>query len=578
MDSPSPPTEAVAAAPLDAPPRDPPTARDFVSASAEWVAWVREAAGGEGGGLTLVLGVPALRDMVQLTAGLAPRVLFVAAQRPDPAGRPVVPQQDDVECCFLEPGELAGLAGRRGAWAARWLALTDGRPVAWVAGTALAPPSILLGLTRVANAFVEGRTGLVIEAEARLAHQVVSELKGPGDRIETAAGAGGKGVALLRPPGRAHLPRPPVRRPLAAWRWGGDLVDVVQAARAAGRDAATASRTLENFETPPSDQPAPRIAWPHLPEQMAGRAIPSRRIHLTAVGPAYVRGELLHGLGVDLAGSPAESAMHRETAVLPLDDPTRPLGRLDRYAPEPALILTSMTLGVNYYHWIVDYLPKLLFLQSRGIDLPELYIVGAERAFQRESLQLAGVDAAVRIREDEGVLFKSLWTISPLPASGLREAYARLASDHRPAGEPGRCIYVTRRQAPSRRVLNEDALLDALAPFGVEPVELEGASLADQIRMFAESRLIVGPHGAGLANMVFCPPSASVVELGLEERIALDIGEVFWGLASGLGLDYSLVLAHRVASGHPPADGDLVVDIDAVVGTVESALRREGRG
>ena len=38
--------------------------------------------------------------------------------------------------------------------------------------------------------------------------------------------------------------------------------------------------------------------------------------------------------------------------------------------------------------------------------------------------------------------------------------------------------------------------------------------LGDQIRLFGRAKLLVGLHGAGLANMVFMAPGSNVLEMG----------------------------------------------------------------
>ena len=44
-------------------------------------------------------------------------------------------------------------------------------------------------------------------------------------------------------------------------------------------------------------------------------------------------------------------------------------------------------------------------------------------------------------------------------------------------------------------------------------VQGEGRVL-EQMRVFASARGVLGPHGAGFANLVFCAPRTAVVEIG----------------------------------------------------------------
>jgi capsular polysaccharide biosynthesis protein len=76
-----------------------------------------------------------------------------------------------------------------------------------------------------------------------------------------------------------------------------------------------------------------------------------------------------------------------------------------------------------------------------------------------------------------------------------------------------KAIYISRRHARCRRVLNEDDLLDGLAQRGIEVVCLEYVSFEDSICLFRDATLIVGPHGAGLSFSVFSNPGSVLLEI-----------------------------------------------------------------
>ena len=64
-----------------------------------------------------------------------------------------------------------------------------------------------------------------------------------------------------------------------------------------------------------------------------------------------------------------------------------------------------------------------------------------------------------------------------------------------------------------------------------------GTPLRDQIRSFREADIVVGVHGAGLTNIVFCRPGATVLEIPLANRPASE-GAYFGHIAVSLGLSY----------------------------------------
>jgi capsular polysaccharide biosynthesis protein len=100
----------------------------------------------------------------------------------------------------------------------------------------------------------------------------------------------------------------------------------------------------------------------------------------------------------------------------------------------------------------------------------------------------------------------------------------------------GRRIYVTRGSAPHTRIVrNEAEVLETLVPLGFERVDPAAMTVPEQIRAFAEAQLIVAPHGAALANLVFAGAGAAVVELFAPDFVQ----GCYWKLASTVpGLRY----------------------------------------
>lgn len=79
------------------------------------------------------------------------------------------------------------------------------------------------------------------------------------------------------------------------------------------------------------------------------------------------------------------------------------------------------------------------------------------------------------------------------------------------SGKPWRKIYVSRRIG--RKMANEDALTDGLLKRDFEIVRLEEMELMNQIRLFQEAHIIVGPHGAGHANIMWSASGSHLLEV-----------------------------------------------------------------
>lgn len=195
--------------------------------------------------------------------------------------------------------------------------------------------------------------------------------------------------------------------------------------------------------------------------------------------------------------------------------------------PDIAMTVETPCLFVggdaNYAHWLYRYLMRLAALDDRT-ELADLPIMVGEdiRPYQTDALALTGFgkndlitvprNSAVRCRRIHVPI--CLWSTQDRMKYGLNWLRDRVLENvGKTAALPNRRIFVSRRDAPSRYMTNEDEAIDALSPIGIERVELSGLSFTEQVKLFAESELVVAPHGAGLANMIFAPRTCGVVEL-----------------------------------------------------------------
>jgi tetratricopeptide (TPR) repeat protein len=76
-------------------------------------------------------------------------------------------------------------------------------------------------------------------------------------------------------------------------------------------------------------------------------------------------------------------------------------------------------------------------------------------------------------------------------------------------------IYVSRTRASTRVIVQEREIVEAIdEAFGTcHVVHLEDLPFAEQVGIFRYAKVIVGAHGGGLANIVFCRPGTQVIEI-----------------------------------------------------------------
>ena len=83
---------------------------------------------------------------------------------------------------------------------------------------------------------------------------------------------------------------------------------------------------------------------------------------------------------------------------------------------------------------------------------------------------------------------------------------------------PHRKLFVSRDDAPARRISNAEEIFMALK--GWENITLSAMTIQEQITAFAEASHVISPHGAGLLNIVFCQRGARVIEIAQKELLS----------------------------------------------------------
>ena len=136
-------------------------------------------------------------------------------------------------------------------------------------------------------------------------------------------------------------------------------------------------------------------------------------------------------------------------------------------------------------------------------------------------------------------------------------------------------VYITRRLAAKRRLVNENQIESLLHDHGFIIAELETLSIAEQVRLFAQAEIVVGPHGAGLTNMVWAPRDCKVMEIQHPDYINVMyymVAEVlhqrYW---SCLGTPAGNDSLRHGGAGHD----DLTVSIDLFRNTLCEMLNRK---
>ncbi len=322
--------------------------------------------------------------------------------------------------------------------------------------------------------------------------------------------------------------------------------------------------------------PAARFIGPHSNSYMGARTMTSpatgvaRLPHACVVGHkgAVVANDrrLLWDLSYDWPGLPSQHEVYAwQPGTVPLHD-----------LPGTTVTLATMGAEVNYFHFLVNTLPRIDLLRRSGqLQTADRFLIsGALTPWLSHVLALVGVptDRVIGTSQFPAVRCETLLapslvldpnTIPPRPLHWLREEFL----PHVPWDGRTRRIFIDRSDAATRRVTNLEALRPHLERNGVEIVQLKGLSLLEQIELFQQAELVIGNHGAGLTNIAFCRPGTKVVQL-----IPQNMGEINFrplALYANLDLRYMVCPSTPESTHRPVKDHDLLLStllLDSVLG------------
>ena len=178
---------------------------------------------------------------------------------------------------------------------------------------------------------------------------------------------------------------------------------------------------------------------------------------------------------------------------------------------------------VSFYHFVTEVVGDWWFLKRMGCsesDFSAIVVHGQRTDWQEEILDMLRIPAPKRryhfeVKErhiDLVVPYRTKGDAVSAPSWMCDALWSELGKGLvQPAGT--RKIYVSRKDAPRRRMVNEADMTKKLEKLGFEVLQLEGMTIAAQQELFASSGVVVAEHGAALTNIVWCAPNAAVVDI-----------------------------------------------------------------
>lgn len=247
----------------------------------------------------------------------------------------------------------------------------------------------------------------------------------------------------------------------------------------------------------------------------------------------------------------------------------------------PTVILSNGGLPMHY-HFLFDTLPRLWFLGHAALANHRIALPDTVRPYQIEALtKYYGIEQdRIDIFASTGAacLFDQAWAAPSMvsdwwampettlaPRTALRHATPPREEKFRNA----RRLYISRRDVvDSRGLVNETELVERLAALGFVEIFPSAFPYDQEMHLFNNADIVIGPFGSGMANLMFCKPGAKVVLLQPDSTNWRILSFVMHALDLQYGYVFGEAFRKR-ARGH---NTEWIIDVDAVVARVDGLL------
>lgn len=221
----------------------------------------------------------------------------------------------------------------------------------------------------------------------------------------------------------------------------------------------------------------------------------------------------------------------------------------------------------NYYHNLINWVPRLFLYESLNLSC-KIVVNKNFSKIQHEVLKTIFPHLTDKIIKMESnlVLFRKLYIpnffLNPIHSPyAIRNLRNRIFSLYR-TGLMNKLFsenfIISRSKANTRKIVNEKEIFgELIKSHGFEIINLEALSFLEQVNLFFHAKKIISPHGAGLANLIFCNNFPKVIEI-----INDHYTKVFWSLGTLCGVSsYDIFKGIPVEQSHNiPIHKDIILD------------------
>lgn len=223
----------------------------------------------------------------------------------------------------------------------------------------------------------------------------------------------------------------------------------------------------------------------------------------------------------------------------------------------------------NYFHFwhdlIVDYWLIRKMLGDDVLGRAHLIMPVVPTDWQLEIAKMCGMSIDKIVPLSSARNFKVSRLIVPCRNKGGLYCYPWIAEaikescgwKDRISEYPSRLVYISRKGASRRNLINEDSVIELMVSLGFDVVDCSILTVKDQQELFSSAKFIVTPHGAALINLVWMSKDTFVLDILPENHR----NPCFSDLSRLVGVNYHYLFSRQVIGSDNPLSAAVRVDL-----------------
>ena len=211
------------------------------------------------------------------------------------------------------------------------------------------------------------------------------------------------------------------------------------------------------------------------------------------------------------------------------------------------VVVLGSSPGDNYFRNLITFIPRILFISDSEINLAiHRHTSNKLRKFIENILKAKGIKIKKYIFLDNSFYSFENSQIPQFFPKGV--SINILNKFFKKNKENKDRIYLTRKNAKYRKIINESDLIDELKLKNFKIIDVDTLDIEEQAHVFSSAKVIVSPTSSALTNIVFCQKATKIFEIHPKYQFEYENNLKFRyaSICKQLNLKYSFIEADPV--------------------------------